>query len=63
VGKLNLKWAYAFEGDVSASGVSTLLGGTLFVGGAGGAVQALSTDTGCRWVHQASGPVRRRLSR
>jgi polyvinyl alcohol dehydrogenase (cytochrome) len=59
VGKLKLKWAYAFEGDVSAFGAPTVLGGTLFVGSAGGAVQALSTDSGClRWVYQASGPVR-----
>ena len=59
VGKLKLKWAYAFEGDVSAFGAPTVLGHTLFVGSAGGAVQALSTDTGCvRWVYQADGPVR-----
>ena len=59
VGKLKLKWAYAFEGDVSAFGAPTVLGRTLFIGSAGGTVQALSTDTGCvRWVYQASGPVR-----
>lgn len=59
VRKLKLKWAYAFEGDVSAFGAPTVLGRTLFIGSAGGAVQALSTDTGCvRWVYQASGPVR-----
>ena len=59
VGKLKLKWAYAFDGDVSAFGAPTVLGHTLFVGSAGGAVQALSTDSGCvRWVYQASGPVR-----
>ncbi|HEY7387216.1 MAG TPA: PQQ-binding-like beta-propeller repeat protein [Bryobacteraceae bacterium] len=59
VGKLKLKWAYAFEGDVSAFGAPVVLGHTLFVGSAGGAVQALSTDSGCvRWVYQASGPVR-----
>jgi polyvinyl alcohol dehydrogenase (cytochrome) len=59
VGKLKLKWAYAFEGDVSAFGAPTVLGRTLFVGSAGGAVQALSVDSGCvRWVYQASGPVR-----
>ena len=59
VGKLKLKWAYAFDGDVSAFGAPTVLGDTLFVGSAGGAVQALSTDRGCvRWVYQASGPVR-----
>jgi polyvinyl alcohol dehydrogenase (cytochrome) len=59
VGKLKLKWAYAFDGDVSAFGAPTVLGSTLFVGSAGGAVEALSTDSGCvRWVYQASGPVR-----
>ena len=59
VGKLKLKWAYGFEGDVSAFGAPVVLGHTLFVGSAGGAVQALSTDSGCvRWVYQASGPVR-----
>jgi polyvinyl alcohol dehydrogenase (cytochrome) len=59
VGKLKLKWAYAFEGDVSAFGAPTVLGDTVFVGSAGGAVQALDAATGCvRWVYQASGPVR-----
>ena len=59
VGKLKLKWAYGFDGDVSAFGAPTVLGHTLFVGSAGGAVQALSTDTGCvHWLYQADGPVR-----
>jgi polyvinyl alcohol dehydrogenase (cytochrome) len=47
---------------VSAFGAPTVLGSTLFVGSAGGVVQALSTDSGCvRWVYQASGPVRTAL--
>jgi polyvinyl alcohol dehydrogenase (cytochrome) len=59
VAKLKLKWAYAFEGDVSAFAAPTVLGRTLFVGSAGGAVQALSTDSGClHWAFQAAGPVR-----
>jgi polyvinyl alcohol dehydrogenase (cytochrome) len=59
VSKLKLKWAYAFNGDVTAFGAPSLVGNTLFVGSAGGAVQALSTDFGCvRWVYQADGPVR-----
>jgi polyvinyl alcohol dehydrogenase (cytochrome) len=59
VGKLKLKWAYGYDGDISAFGAPTVLGRTLFVGSAGGGVQALSTDSGCvRWFYQASGPVR-----
>jgi polyvinyl alcohol dehydrogenase (cytochrome) len=62
VEKLKLKWAYGFEGDITAFGAPTVLGGTIFVGSAGGAVQALSTDSGCvRWLYQASGPVRSAL--
>jgi polyvinyl alcohol dehydrogenase (cytochrome) len=62
VSKLKLKWAYAFEGDITAFGAPTVLGSTLFIGSAGGAVQALSTDTGCvRWIYHASGPVRSAL--
>jgi polyvinyl alcohol dehydrogenase (cytochrome) len=61
--KLKLKWAYAFEGDVTAFGAPTVLGNTLFVGSAGGAVQALSTDSGClKWMYQADGPVRSALA-
>ena len=59
VGKLKLKWAYGFDGDISAFGAPTVLGGTLFIGSAGGAVQALSTESGCvKWLYQSSGPVR-----
>src|SRR5215475_14637610 len=47
VGKLKLKWAYGFEGDISAFRAPTVSGKTLFVGSAGGAIQALSTDSGC----------------
>jgi polyvinyl alcohol dehydrogenase (cytochrome) len=59
VGKLKLKWAYGFDGDISAFGAPTVLGGTIFIGSAGGAVQALSTESGCvKWLYQSSGPVR-----
>ena len=35
------------------------ISGTLFVGSAGGAVQALDASTGCiHWIYQATGPVR-----
>ena len=41
VGRLQLKWAFGFAGDVIAFAAPTVLNGTLFVGSAGGAVQAL----------------------
>ena len=44
---LKLKWALGFPGDVTAFAASTVLNGTLFVGSAGGAVQAVDAKTGC----------------
>lgn len=57
--RLELKWAFAFNGDVSTFNQPTVVGPYLFVGSAGGTVYALSTATGCiHWSFQASGPVR-----
>jgi polyvinyl alcohol dehydrogenase (cytochrome) len=59
VRRLKLKWAFAFEGDLSAFAQPTVLDGNLFTGSAGGAVYALDAATGCiRWKFQANGPVR-----
>jgi polyvinyl alcohol dehydrogenase (cytochrome) len=59
VARLKLKWAYGFAGDIIAFAAPTVVSGTLFVGSAGGAVQALDAETGClHWLYQASGPVR-----
>lgn len=59
VPKLELKWAYAFPGDVTAFGAPAIVRDTLFTGSAGGVVQALDDRTGCiHWLYQASGPVR-----
>ncbi len=59
VSHLKLKWAFGFPADVTAFAAPTLLSGTLFMGSAGGAVQALDAKTGCvYWVFQANGPVR-----
>src|SRR5215469_8614021 len=59
VPKLELKWAYAFPGDVTAFGAPAIVKGTLFTGSAGGVVQGLDAKTGCiHWLYQASGPVR-----
>jgi polyvinyl alcohol dehydrogenase (cytochrome) len=59
VRRLKLKWALGFPGDVTAFAAPTIVRGTLFVGSAGGAVQAVDAKTGCiHWVFQANGPVR-----
>lgn len=56
---LKLKWAYGFDGDVTAFAPVTALSGHVFVGSAGGVVQALRAATGCiEWTYQANGPVR-----
>jgi polyvinyl alcohol dehydrogenase (cytochrome) len=57
--RLELKWAFGFQGDITAFAAATILDGTLFVGSAGGSVHAINTRTGClHWVYQANGPVR-----
>ena len=59
VKQLDLKWAFGFEGDVSAFAQPTVIGDHVFVGSAGGVVQAIRADSGClEWTFQASGPVR-----
>src|SRR5216683_4145787 len=56
---LKLKWAIGFPGDVTAFAAPTAVNGTLFVGSASGAVEAVDGKTGCtHWVFQANGPVR-----
>jgi polyvinyl alcohol dehydrogenase (cytochrome) len=56
---LKLKWAYGFEGDTTAFAPPAYFDGQLFLGSAGGMIQALKADTGCmQWYYQASGPVR-----
>ena len=59
VRKLKLKWAFGFDGDVTAFAPPTVLDGHIFVGSAGGVVHALRAESGClEWVYQANGPVR-----
>lgn len=56
---LKLKWAFGFADDVTAFAEPSVMKGTLFVGSAGGVVQALDAKTGCvYWTFQANGPVR-----
>lgn len=59
VRRLKLKWAFGFDGDVTAFAQPTVLDNQIFVGSAGGMVHALRADTGCiQWLFQARGPVR-----
>src|SRR6202140_321495 len=59
IGRLKLKWAFGFDGDVTAFSQPTVLDGQVFVGSAGGVIHALRADTGClQWTFQANGPVR-----
>lgn len=59
VGRLKLKWAFGFDGDIVAFAQPAVLGNELFVGSAAGIVRALDAKTGCtKWQYQATGPVR-----
>ena len=59
VKSLKLKWAFGFEGDVSAFGAPTVVDGRLYTGSAAGTVYALEATSGCvHWTFAAQGPVR-----
>jgi polyvinyl alcohol dehydrogenase (cytochrome) len=59
VRRLELKWAFAFDGDITAFAQPTVLDRALFVGSASGVVHALNVESGClHWTFQANGPVR-----
>jgi polyvinyl alcohol dehydrogenase (cytochrome) len=59
LGKLKLKWAFAFPGDIMAFGAPTVVNGTVFTGSASGVIYALDAQTGCtHWTFEANGPVR-----
>ncbi len=56
---LKLKWAFGFDGDVTAFAAPTVIDGQVFVGSAAGIIHAMRAGTGClQWVFQANGPVR-----
>jgi polyvinyl alcohol dehydrogenase (cytochrome) len=59
VRNLKLKWAFGFDGDVTAFAQPTVLDGQVFVGSAGGVIHAMRAESGClQWTFQAYGPVR-----
>jgi len=56
---LKLKWAYGFSGDITSFAAPTVLDGTIFMGSAGGRVQAINAKTGCvYWIFEGGGPIR-----
>jgi uncharacterized membrane protein YdjX (TVP38/TMEM64 family) len=63
VPNLALAWAYGFAGDVTAFAAPTIVDGHVFVGSAGGLVQALSAETGClKWAFKPRAPCARHRS-
>src|SRR5262245_3218439 len=59
VGRLKVKWAFGFPGDMMAYAQPTVVGGRVFVGSQSGKVYALSAATGCvHWFVDADAPVR-----
>jgi polyvinyl alcohol dehydrogenase (cytochrome) len=59
VPKLELKWAFGFEGAARAFAQPAVIGGRVFVGSANRKVYSLSAATGCtHWTFAAENPVR-----
>ena len=59
VTRLKLKWAFGFDGDITAFAAPTIVNGTMFVGSAAGLIHAIDARTGClHWTYRANGPVR-----
>jgi polyvinyl alcohol dehydrogenase (cytochrome) len=59
VRRLKLKWAFGFDGDISAYAQPTVIDGHVFIGSAAGMVYALDASSGCiDWTYQAGAPVR-----
>ncbi|HWE52057.1 MAG TPA: PQQ-binding-like beta-propeller repeat protein [Bryobacteraceae bacterium] len=56
---LKLKWAFGFDGDVTAFAPPAVIDGQVFIGSAAGLIHAMRASSGClQWVFQANGPVR-----
>ena len=63
VPRLKLKWAFGFPGDLQSNAQSTIAGGRVFVGSAGGVVYSLSAATGCvHWFFETGAPMRAAIS-
>jgi polyvinyl alcohol dehydrogenase (cytochrome) len=63
VPRLQLKWAFAFPGDLQSYSQASLAGGRLFIGSWGGKVYSLDAATGCvHWFFEAAQGVRSAIS-
>src|SRR5215831_1040878 len=59
VGRLKVKWAFGFPGDLDANAQPSVYGDRVFVGSQSGTVYALSKETGCvHWFYKAATAVR-----
>jgi len=59
VGRLDVKWAFGFPGDIRANSPPTIAGGRLFLGSLGGGVYSLDAETGCvHWFLDVGASVR-----
>ena len=59
VPRLQLRWAFAFPGDIISNAQATIRGERLYVGSSSGMVYSLDTRTGCvHWYFQADSSVR-----
>ena len=59
VGRLKVKWAFGFPGDLDANAQPSVYSDRVFVGSQSGTVYALSKDSGCvHWFFKAAAAVR-----
>ena len=57
VTRLKLKWAFGFDGDITAFAAPTIVNGTMFVGSAGSLIHAIDAAAGClHWTYRATVP-------
>ena len=63
VGRLKVKWAFGFPGDLDANAQPTVYSDRVFVGSQSGTVYALSKESGCvHWFFKAAAAVRGAVS-
>ena len=59
VGKLSLKWAFAFPGETNVEGQPTIIDGRIYVGSRSGTLYVLDAKSGCtHWTYQAGAVIK-----